>query len=316
VHEMFVEAHQEQKVPCSLIMCDLDHFKKVNDTYGHQAGDAAIQSIATLLKGACRPGDLVARYGGEEFVMLCADCDNAAAARRAEQVRKALEQMRQPKWRAVRSLPASASRKFSPATPRRPCFAARTARCWRPSRRGGTWSFNSAAAAATSPSSRRKVPGSSGRSSPAQLIEQVLVTPVPLQMTIEKLRGFVADHRATIVKIDGDHVQLETAEKDASRLRRLTDRPVAFLLDLRLEEERLQKQEGENAAQIVRTKITVVISLRKDRDRRRSDVAERAGRLLSSFRSYLMANPEEDSPTSTGTLIKAKRILAPWLARK
>ena len=87
VHELFVEAHQQQQVPCSLIMCDLDHFKSVNDTYGHQAGDEAIKSLATLLKGACRPGDLVARYGGEEFVMLCADCDNAAAARRAEQVR-------------------------------------------------------------------------------------------------------------------------------------------------------------------------------------------------------------------------------------
>ena len=97
VHELFVEAHQQQQVPCSLLMCDMDHFKSVNDTWGHQAGDEAIKSLTILLKGACRPGDLVARYGGEEFVMLCADCDNAAAARRAEQVRIALSQMRQPK---------------------------------------------------------------------------------------------------------------------------------------------------------------------------------------------------------------------------
>ena len=97
VHELFVDAHRQQKVPCSLIMCDLDHFKSVNDNYGHQAGDEGIKSLAALLKGACRPGDLVARYGGEEFVMLCADCDNAMAARRAEQVRRALGQMPQPK---------------------------------------------------------------------------------------------------------------------------------------------------------------------------------------------------------------------------
>jgi diguanylate cyclase (GGDEF)-like protein/PAS domain S-box-containing protein len=95
VHAMFVAAHQQQQVPCSLLICDLDHFKLVNDNYGHQAGDEAIKSLANLLKGSCRPGDLVARYGGEEFVMLCADCDNAAAARRADQVRKALGQMRQ-----------------------------------------------------------------------------------------------------------------------------------------------------------------------------------------------------------------------------
>ena len=70
VHAMFVAAHQQQQVPCSLLMCDLDRFKLVNDTYGHQAGDEAIKSLASLLKRACRPGDLVARYGGEEFVML------------------------------------------------------------------------------------------------------------------------------------------------------------------------------------------------------------------------------------------------------
>ena len=97
VHAMFVAAHQQQQVPCSLLMCDLDRFKLVNDTYGHQAGDEAIKCLASLLKSSCRPGDLVARYGGEEFVLLCADCDNAAAARRAEQIRKALSQIPQPK---------------------------------------------------------------------------------------------------------------------------------------------------------------------------------------------------------------------------
>ena len=97
VHAMFVAAHQQQQVPCSLMMCDLDRFKLVNDTFGHQAGDDAIQCLASLLKSSCRPGDLVARYGGEEFVLLCADCDNASAARRAEQIRKALSQIAQPK---------------------------------------------------------------------------------------------------------------------------------------------------------------------------------------------------------------------------
>ena len=61
---------------------------------GGRRGD---QEPGTLLKSSCRPGDLVARYGGEEFVMLCADCDNATATRRAEQNRKALSQLAQPR---------------------------------------------------------------------------------------------------------------------------------------------------------------------------------------------------------------------------
>src|SRR5208337_1916412 len=96
VHDMFITAHQQQQVPCALLMCDLDRFKLVNDTYGHQAGDDAIKSLAALLKGACHPGDLVARYGGEEFVMLLADCDNTTASRRADQIRLALSQVPQP----------------------------------------------------------------------------------------------------------------------------------------------------------------------------------------------------------------------------
>ena len=130
VHAMFVAAHQQQQVPCSLLMCDLDRFKLVNDTYGHQAGDEAIKSLAALLKGACRPGDLVARYGGEEFVVLLADCDNATACRRAEQIRKALSpDFPSRRWTARRSPSASASRRFSPATRPKRCSAAPTGPC-------------------------------------------------------------------------------------------------------------------------------------------------------------------------------------------
>jgi len=89
---LFIETHRQAKQPCSLIMVDIDHFKNINDTFGHQAGDEAIISMANLLSSMCRSGDLVARYGGEEFVVLCADCSNADAARRAEQLRKKLSE--------------------------------------------------------------------------------------------------------------------------------------------------------------------------------------------------------------------------------
>jgi diguanylate cyclase (GGDEF)-like protein len=75
----------------SLIICDIDHFKSVNDTHGHPAGDEALVKFAAVLKAHSRDGDLVARYGGEEFLLVADNCDNATAASRAESIRAALE---------------------------------------------------------------------------------------------------------------------------------------------------------------------------------------------------------------------------------
>ena len=96
VQGLFIEAHSQRGLPCSLIICDIDHFKHVNDTWGHPAGDEVIRSFAQLLKSSCRSGDLVARYGGEEFVMLCADCNVATAFDRAETVRRSFAAIPQP----------------------------------------------------------------------------------------------------------------------------------------------------------------------------------------------------------------------------
>jgi len=65
------EHAQKDKLPLSLIMLDVDHFKPFNDHYGHQAGDDCLASVSHTLKGAmCRPNDIVARYGGEEFAII------------------------------------------------------------------------------------------------------------------------------------------------------------------------------------------------------------------------------------------------------
>jgi diguanylate cyclase (GGDEF)-like protein len=76
----------------SLVILDIDHFKKCNDTYGHQAGDYVISEVAAILKNSFRKGDTVCRYGGEEFVAVLPECRIDDAALMAEAVRKKIEQ--------------------------------------------------------------------------------------------------------------------------------------------------------------------------------------------------------------------------------
>ncbi len=75
----------------SVIMIDVDHFKQINDTHGHQAGDEVLQRIAELLKNNVRKNDVVGRWGGEEFLILCPEIDTEGAAAMAEKLRKTIE---------------------------------------------------------------------------------------------------------------------------------------------------------------------------------------------------------------------------------
>jgi diguanylate cyclase (GGDEF)-like protein len=78
--------------PLSLVLCDVDHFKQVNDTYGHQVGDQVLQGVAQFLQEHVRGGDWVARYGGEEFVVVLPETPFAGALVVAEKIRHGLAQ--------------------------------------------------------------------------------------------------------------------------------------------------------------------------------------------------------------------------------
>jgi diguanylate cyclase (GGDEF)-like protein len=75
----------------AVILCDLDHFKRINDTYGHPVGDAALVAVAGVLKGLRRTEDLCCRYGGEEFVLLLEATNGEDALAIAERLRHAVE---------------------------------------------------------------------------------------------------------------------------------------------------------------------------------------------------------------------------------
>lgn len=82
--------------PLSMIMIDLDHFKRINDQHGHEAGDRALEVSAALFEKVCRGGDLLCRWGGEEFLMLLPETDMDQACAFAERVRAALERLGLP----------------------------------------------------------------------------------------------------------------------------------------------------------------------------------------------------------------------------
>jgi two-component system cell cycle response regulator len=75
----------------SIIMTDIDHFKKVNDTYGHLTGDFVLKAVAGLLSANSKKEDIVARYGGEEFLLVLTHCNQDVAVEKAENLRKQIE---------------------------------------------------------------------------------------------------------------------------------------------------------------------------------------------------------------------------------
>ncbi|HEX8491543.1 MAG TPA: diguanylate cyclase [Pyrinomonadaceae bacterium] len=82
-----LERWRRYNVPCALLILDIDHMKRINDTHGHSAGDVVIMHIATALKELSRDNDTTARLGGEEFALLLAGVDDTRAIAAAERLR-------------------------------------------------------------------------------------------------------------------------------------------------------------------------------------------------------------------------------------
>jgi diguanylate cyclase (GGDEF)-like protein/putative nucleotidyltransferase with HDIG domain len=324
VLDLFVAAHLESKRPCALIMSDIDRFKHVNDTYGHQAGDAIIQSFARLLQNSCRAGDLVARYGGEEFAMLCAECDNTTAARRAEEIRLAFSELRQSMMDGrcatasfgVTEVQAGDTPDTMLRRSDRALLQAKETGRNRVVQLGAGCQDSDAGPAGTV----AKGPKQSGH----LLLAQDLVTQSPIDRSIEKLRGFIADHHGEVVSTDGTRVQIKLGGHKGSLFgANNTASQVRLLMDLTFTEDRGESPEPGDRRQggLVKTRIHCEISPQKSRDRRKLDAVAHARQMLISLRSYLMAmeaapRMEVDTSPEPSALSRAASFFLPWKRKR
>lgn len=323
-HALFLEAHRQRRLPCSLIICDLDHFKAVNDTFGHLAGDEAIKSFSQLLKSDCHPGDLVARFGGEEFVILCADSNNAAATERAEHLRRAFHELPQPMV-GGKNLSASFG-----VTELQPGDTVQTM-------------LNRAdrALLMAKQAGRNLVVqlGSGGRDEPVErrswwrlwqsktggpLLERRLVTNVPIYITAEKLLGFVADQRGMITSVEGERVEIHIQSGKFGLARRRSDRSLSLTVELRFYSEdhgtnchnRLHLA-GTDSPRLSQTEIQVVIRSKRGRERRQYVTIEQARHVMASLQAYLMANDAAKTPeaqTDEAQSAKTPIMMSVWLS--
>jgi len=83
----FARSRRERK-PVGILLADIDHFKNVNDTFGHATGDVVLRYVSQAMRSVTRPYDSVGRYGGEEFLIIVPGCDSVAAREKGEQIRR------------------------------------------------------------------------------------------------------------------------------------------------------------------------------------------------------------------------------------
>jgi diguanylate cyclase (GGDEF)-like protein/putative nucleotidyltransferase with HDIG domain/PAS domain S-box-containing protein len=323
-HAIVVEAHRQRRLPCSLIMCDLDHFKEVNDTYGHLAGDEAIKSFARILKSLSHPGDLVARFGGEEFVILCADSNNATATARAEQIRRAFHELPQAIAGGKTCTASFGVTELQPGDTVQTMLNRADRALLMAKQAGRNLVVQIGSGWSDEPTERRRGWWFWQNNSSGPLLERDMVTNVPVNITAEKLLGFVADQRGQITSVEGNCVQIHIHSGKFGSGRRRSDRSMPLVVDLQFSTENRKPQRYAHYAfevpEVAQTNIHVIIRAKRARERRHFVTLEQARHVMASLRAYLMANeaapsrPDRQTQSDNSAGSKTGIMMSAWLS--
>ncbi len=279
---------------CSLIVADIDFFKKINDEFGHHVGDHALMSFAKLLQQNTRVEDLVARYGGEEFVIICPDCRVEHAVDRAEEIRTALEQT---PMAVINGKCLSASfgvTEFQPNDSATTAFV-RADQALLNAKENGRNQVQSL----QSDSDKRATDESDVQEDDhcvddfqwKQLKGAVLSrhegeSTVPIGVLIEKIKGFVFDSDSAIVFAEPNHIRVRVDKTPGLELKRFADRHTPMLVDIEVQEDvapvKLSAESGKTCL-----RVRVSVRLVKTRDRRHREIENRINMMMQELLSHL-----------------------------
>jgi diguanylate cyclase (GGDEF)-like protein len=296
----FVMEHTATSMRGSVIMCDIDFFKRINDTYSHQAGDEALITFAGILRESARKNDLVARYGGEEFVILCEGCDIASATARAEQLRKAVERTPVSAING-RSLTSSFGvTELQPGDDAETFLSRADRALMRAKETGRNRVVDLGAGSAWQRTGNKESPDPeidskrsnwlswfTGNTEPIEIRE--FLSSVPSQVAFQKLGGFVGDHKAEILSNSEDQISIRIIGGQGRR----GDYRVAMIMNIHVQDVQFGTS-GRTKVYQNRTQFRVTIHPVKPRDRRHTVVAGQARQIMLSFQSYIVGQEIDD----------------------
>jgi len=271
----------------SLIICDIDFFKSINDNYNHHIGDLALVAFAKKLKEHVRAQDLICRYGGEEFVILCAQCDVDSAIERAEEIRSSLASTPMSMLEGKCITASFGVTQLRPTDTSTDFFVRADSALLKAKETG-----RNRVVAVASPVGESMESVTNGSLSGIQwkpegkkaLISEEFVTQTPVSVLVEKLRGFIIEFDADIRHVQSDFASLELEIEDRKDYSRRGRFRVSF--------EFCEKEvPGENEALRKKTFIKIVIREGK-RNWFAPNCQDLAATLLREIRQYMMLSDE------------------------
>ena len=290
VLDEFVRLRNSSDFQCSLIVCDIDFFKAINDNYNHHIGDQALVAFAGLLQKFVRQQDLVARYGGEEFVILCANCDAAAAVVRAEEIRVTLTKTPQQMIDGKCITASFGVAELLPGDIGTDFFVRADTALLRAKELGRNRVVEANAAISgqkptLKSAQQTSLSGASWRKLKGQiLVSEEYKTTTPMSVLVEKLRGYIIESEAEIRRVESDFASLVVEMEDETNY----SRKGSFVVNIEFQE--LETQDNTIGR---RTNSFIRVSVREGKRKWfASNSNDLAPNVLKDIQNYLMLNDE------------------------